>query len=76
MPLQGADFSVSPLSQNWFRDQVMDFTTHPFYTEESSVMYVLPPAKDRYDIFIKPFKYQVRFMLCVYGFLFTGKLHA
>ena len=43
----------------------MDFTTHPFYPEENSVMYVLPPAKDRYDIFIKPFKYQVRFMLCV-----------
>ena len=39
----------------------MDFTTHPFYTEESSVMYVLPPAKDRYDIFIKPFKNEVSF---------------
>ena len=39
----------------------MDFTTHPFYTEESSVMYVLPSAKDRCDIFIKPFKNEVSF---------------
>ena len=52
----------------------MDFTTHPFYPEENSVMYVLPPAKDRYDIFIKPFKYQVRFMLCVYGVFFHREI--
>lgn len=58
-PLQGADFSVSPLSQNWRREQVMDFSIHPFYPEEHSVMYAQPPVADRFDIFAKPFKSKV-----------------